>query len=268
VISRLRARWSALSAALLLLAAVLFATAMSADKIPPGYVVLRCTISPDGRFGVLVPKTEELEHLEMTYRPQNQVIDLATGNIIAVIRTNWVGATRHNHGGVLPTRWSKDDSLVLWQVDGKWFRDAVVLLKFSDGKLDWQADITRAAQAECLLRTRRAEPKLYARAMADNVRNGKAYPEGFSVQVSIIGDLRLPLQVRATLTSNPKALAELGMSPLLESTLLGFVDSEGRFQVTNFRVGRGLWKRYVGDAAESDDQPCRSDDVYVPTKDK
>jgi len=63
--------------------------------------VLRCTISPDGRFGVLVPKLEELEHLEMTYRPQNQVIELATGNVIAVIRTDWVGPTRQNHGGVL-----------------------------------------------------------------------------------------------------------------------------------------------------------------------
>jgi hypothetical protein len=246
------------------LGGLLFASVACADKIPPGYVVLRCTISPNVRFGVLVPKLEELEHLEMTTRAQNQVIELATGKVVAVIRTDWVGPTRQNHGGVLPARWSPDNSLLLWQVDGKWFRDAVVLLKFSNGKLDWQADITRAAQAECLLRTRRAEPKLYAQAMTDNVRDGKAYPDGFSVQVSVIGDLKLPLQVRATLTSNPKALEELGMSPLLESTLLGFVDSGGRFQVSNFRVGRGLWKKYVEDAAQSDAQPCRSDDIYVP----
>lgn len=227
--------------------------------------MLRCTISPDGRFGVLVPKFEELENLEMTYLPQNQVIEVATGNVIAVIRSDNVGATRHAHGGVLPTRWSSDDSLLLWQVDGKWFRDAVVLLKFSNGKLEWQTDLTRAVRAECLLRTRRAEPKLYARAMADHVRDGSAYPDGFSVQVSVVGDLKLPLQARATLTSDPKAVEE---QALLESSLLGFVDSDGRFQVSDFTVGRGLWRKYVEDVAEANDETCHSEDVYVPAKSK
>lgn len=241
--------------------------AVFADKIPPEYVILQCTISPDGRIGVLVPKSVELEHLEMTYRPQNQVIDLATGNVIAVIRTNWVGSTRHNHGGVLPAQWSKDGSLLLWQVDGKWFREAVVLLKFSNDKLDWQTDITRAAQAECLLRTRRAEPKLYAKAMAANARDGEAYPEGFSVQVSVMKDLKLPLQVRATLTSDPKAFEK---QALLESSLVGFIDLAGRFQVTDFRVGAGLWKKYVEDTFRDDinNRPCASDDIYVPPKNK
>jgi hypothetical protein len=263
--TRLRAVRIFLIRTLIAISGFLFASLTCADKIPPEYVVLRCTISPDGRFGVLVPKLEELGHLQMTYRPQNQVIELATGDVIAVIRTDKVGPTYQNRGGVLPARWSSDNSLLLWQVDGRFFRDAVVFLKFSNGKLEWQSDITRAAQAECLLRTRRAEPKLYARAMADRVRNGEAYPDGFSVQVSVISDLKLPLQVRATLTSNPKAFDE---PALLESSLLGFIDSEGRFQVSEFTVGRGLWKKYVEDVAEADDEPCRSDDIYVPTKSK
>lgn len=262
--TRLPATWSLLIKGLVGVIAVLFASISCADKIPSGYVVLRCTISPDGRFGVLVPKTDELEK---TIGAQNQVIDLATGNVIAVIRTRWVGATRHNHGGVLPARWSADNSLLLWRVDGKWFNDAVVLLKFSNDKLDWQADITRAAQAECLLRTRRAEPKLYARAMADNVRDGEAYPDGFSIQVLVVGDIKLPLQVRATLTSDPKALEE---PPLLESSLVGTLDSAGRFQVTDFTVGRGLWKKYVEDEADADvgNQRCQSDDIYIPPTSK
>ena len=258
---------SLLIKALVAIIAVLSASVICADKIPSGYVVLQCTISPDRRVGVLVPKTDELDELEKTTGAENQVIDLATGNVVAVIRTSQVGATRHNHGGVLPARWSADNSLLLWQVDGKWFRDAVVLLKFSNGKLDWQADITRAAQAECLLRTRRAEPKLYARAMADNVGNGAAYLDGFSIQVSVAGDIKVPLRVRATLTSDPKALGE---PPLLESSLVGVVDSAGRFQVTEFTVGRGLWKKYVEDAANADvgDQTCPSDDIYIPPTSK
>lgn len=265
--TRLSATRSLLFRGLVGMIAVLIASISCADKIPLGYVVLRCTISPDGRFGVWVPKTGELENLEKTTGAQNQVIDLATGNVIAVIRTRWIGATRHNHGGVLPARWSADNSLLLWQVDGKWFNDSVVLLKFNNDKLDWQADITRAAQAECLLRTRRAEPKLYARAMADNVRDGEAYPDGFSIQVSVVGDIKLPLQVRATLTSDPKAV---GKPPLLESSLAGTLDSAGSFQVTDFTVGRGLWKKYVEDAADANvgGQPCQSDDIYIPPTSK
>jgi hypothetical protein len=100
--------------------------------------------------------------------------------------------------------------------------------------------------------------------MADNVRDGEAYPDGFSIQVSVAGDIKLPLQVRATLTSDPKALEE---PPLLESSLVGVVDAAGRFQVTDFTVGRGLWKKYVEDAADADagDQPCQSDDIYIPS---
>lgn len=236
-----------------------------AEKIPDDYVILRCTVSPDGRFGVLVPETDKLNELHMTTGAENQVIELATGNVIAVIRTDQIGATRHNHGGVLPARWSSDDSLLLWQVDGKWFREAVVLLKFSKTKLDWQADITRAAQAECLLRTRRAEPNLYARAMAQNTGSGEAYPDGFSIQVSVAGDIKLPLQVRATLTSDPKALEE---PPLLESSLVGILDSAGRFQVTDFTVGKGLWKKYVEDVPEGDNETCKSDDIYALPKSK
>ena len=139
-----------------------------------------------------------------------------------------------------------------------------MLLKFSDDKLDWQADITRAAQAECLLRTRRAEPKLYAHAMADNIRDGEAYPDGFSIQVSVVGvTSNYGCKVRATLTSDPKALGE---PPLVESSLVGTVDSAGRFQVTDFTVGHGLWKKCVEDAADADvgDQRCQSDDIYIP----
>ena len=151
---------------------------------------------------------------------------------------------------------------MLWQVDGKWFRDAVVLLKFSNGSLEWQSDITRAAQAECLLHARRAAPKLYSQAMAKNVRDGRAYPGGFSIEVSVMGALKFPLKVRATLTSNPKASPETE-PPLLEASLLGLVDSNGRFQVTNFTVGRGLWKKYVEETAESESSPCAPDDIYV-----
>ena len=95
-----------------------------AQHIPKGFVVPKCTLSPDGRYGVTVPVLDQHEDSE---NPENSVIELKTGRTIAVIKTKVTGWNRMAHGGVLPCRWSPDGSLLLWEVDGKWFRDAVVL---------------------------------------------------------------------------------------------------------------------------------------------
>ena len=157
-----------------------------------------------------------------------------------------------NHGGVLPCRWSSDGSLLLWTVDGKWFPDAVVLLKFKDGVLEWQLDVKKAAQTESLARTKRAAPAQYAKAKNANAGSGSAYPEGFSIYVQALDPISAPLKIRATLTSDPKDIEGF---PKLESYLTGIVDHNGRFSVADFHVGRGYWRRFV----ESVDglEPCK-----------
>jgi hypothetical protein len=209
-------------------------SAWAAENIPKGFVVPECTRSPDGRYGVTVPIFGEHEESE---EPKNSVVEMATGKIIAVIDAKWTGWTRMAHGDVLPCRWSSDGSLLLWEVDGKWFRDAVVLLKFKEGKLEWQRDLTAIGQAESLKRTKRAAPDRYAKAKRDNAGNGAAYPEGFSIDVDVSDPIAFPLQVRATLTADPKAT---GFITILESTLTGLVDAAGKFVVKDFTLGTGL----------------------------
>src|SRR5438105_2664218 len=82
-------------------------TVVSAEtqNIPKGFVVLKCTLSTDGRFGVTVPVLDQHRDSE---NPKNSVVELKTGRTIAAIKTRWTGWNRMGHGGVLPCRWSPD----------------------------------------------------------------------------------------------------------------------------------------------------------------
>jgi hypothetical protein len=185
----------------LIIATLSMGVSALAQTIPKGYVVPKCTLSSDGRFGVTVPILDDYEQIP---NPKNSVIELKTGKVIAVIKAKFTGWNRQNHGGVLPCRWSPGGSLLLWEVDGKWFSDALVLLKFKNGELEWQLDILRAAQTAMLVRTKRATPRRYALAKQANYGSGSAYPEGFTVAVAAADPVSLPLNVQAALTSDPK----------------------------------------------------------------
>ena len=163
-----------------------------AQNVPKGFVVPQCTLSPDGKFGVTVPVLDQ--HADSA-NPKNSVIELKTGKVVAVIKSKFTGWNRQNHGGVLPCRWAKDGSLLLWEVDGKWFSDALVLLKFKNGQLEWQVDILRTAQTEMLARTKQAAPKRYALARTANDGNGSAYSKGFTIAVAAADPIALPLNI-------------------------------------------------------------------------
>src|SRR4051812_41378597 len=82
----------------------------AAPPIPKGYQVPAESISSDQRLGVTVPITSAEPK-----DARNRVIDLKTGEVVATLKgeTGW---TRHNHGGVLPARWGKDNSILVWAV--------------------------------------------------------------------------------------------------------------------------------------------------------
>jgi hypothetical protein len=227
--------WAAL---LTSLALVTLAVRAQCDPIPKGFVVPPCTISPDGRYGVTVPLLDQEERLGDA---KNSVIELKTGKVIAVIKSKFTGWNRQNHGGVLPCRWSNDGSLLLWEVDGKWFSDSLVLLKFENGALRWQTDILRGAQTEMLVRTKQAAPKKYTLAREANAGSGSAYPEGFTIGVAANGPVALPLNIHAALTSNPK---QINSFPQLGSELTGFVDSHGNFNVTAFKLRNDAYEQF------------------------
>ncbi len=220
-------------ALLFLLAVVTLQFANAAERnVPKGFNVPDSSLSPDKRFGVTVPiRALHGEKAE----PKNSLIELATGRVLTVIKaeTAWDHA---NHREVMPARWSKDGSLLLWEVDGKWFHDAFVLIKVVDGEVKWQTDALKAAQQEILARTKKAAPKQYAAAKKQNEGSGSAYPEGFSIDVDVVGSgsISTPLRLKVVLSSNPKQIEDI---PSLYSHMDVEVDAEGRFTVKKFSLG-------------------------------
>ena len=215
-----------------LLAANLIITAPAQSAPPPGFTIPKITLSPDKRFGVLVPDEKRYDAGE-----KNKLVEVRTGRILAVIAGE-PGMERMNHGGVDPTRWSADGALLLWHVEGKWFPRALVLIKLNNGKVQWQLDLMKASQGEILARARKASPAKYAAARKENAGNGSAYPDGFTVDVTTDGDeetsVALPLRVHVTLTSNPKGLDDIPANARLNATLEAEVGPDGKFKVLKF----------------------------------
>jgi hypothetical protein len=206
--------------------------AAAGQTVPAGYKILDITLSPDHRYGVTVPDLN-------TPNSQNSLVEVETGRVLAVIEAN-TGYERANHNSVLPSRWAKDDSLLLWEVDSKWCDTALVLLKLQNGAVAWQLDLLKSGQQAILALTKRAKPKKYAAAKAKNRGSGSDYPDGFTVDVVAEGDKNeaplLPLKIHAYLTSNPKSI-EGREDTDLDSRLDAVVDKDGKFRVTNFHLG-------------------------------
>lgn len=209
-------------------------TAHAERAVPPGFTIPEITLSPDKRFGVLVPDEKRYDAGE-----KNKLVEVSTGRVLAVIAGE-PGMERMNHGGIMPARWATDSSLLLWCVSGKWFPRAFVLIKLSDGKVQWQMDLLKTAQQEILARARKAAPEKYAAAKKQNAGNGSAYPEGFTVDVTTGGEegtpITLPLRVQVTVTSNPKGLEDYPKNAELDATLEAEVIANGKFKVLQFNL--------------------------------
>jgi len=217
----------------ILFALVLTAAISQARSEPPaGFTIPKNTLSPDKRFGVLVPDEQRYDAGE-----KNKLVEVGTGHVLAVIAGE-PGMEHMNHGGVDPTRWSADSLLLLWRVDGKWFPRALVLIRLNGGKVQWQLDLLKTAQQEILARARKAAPEKYTAAKKQNAGNGSAYPDGFTVDVTTDGEgttsVDLPLRVHVTLMSDPKAIKDFPQDAQLDATLEGEVGAEGKFKVVSF----------------------------------
>jgi len=206
--------------------------AAAGPPVPAGYTILDITLSPDHRYGVTVPDLN-------TPNPQNSLVEVETGRVLTVIQAN-TGYESANYNSVLPSRWAKDNSLLLWEVDSKWCDTALVLLKLQNGAVVWQLDLLKTGQQAILALTKLAKPKKYFAAKEENRDSGSDYPDGFTVDIVAEGNenkaLSLPLKAHAYLTSNPKSIVGQDITNL-DSRLDAVVDKDGKFRVTNFHLG-------------------------------
>src|SRR5216117_2611763 len=194
---------------------------ITGKQFPDGFGVERSSLSPDKRYGVLVPT--DFDHYDDT-KPQNELVEVNTGRTLALIDAEPGKAGFMNHGGIQPSRWSADGSLLLWEVAGKWSPRALVLLKIEDGKVKWQRNLLKMAQQAILTRTRKFLPKDFAAFTAIDVKvTGKED-----------APLSLPLAVHAEFDTNPKAM-EPPPSVYVHSEMEATIDSEGKFIVKSFR---------------------------------
>jgi hypothetical protein len=207
------------------------------------YITPPSTFSPDHRFGVTVP----VFHIEAAQEPDdrmNKVVELRTGNLVAVLHADRPGYDRAlNHHEAPVARWSPDSSVLLWEIGGKWCPDALILLKVKQNRAKWQLDLLRIAQQAVLSRTRNAKPQQYKICKDDNAGSGSAFPEGFTINVTTDPQyakiVSLPLAIHADLTANPK---QIEGKPNLDSHLDGMVTEDGKFFVKDFQLGaRKQW---------------------------
>ena len=217
---------------------ILFSASVLATAAPlnTDYITPPFTFSPDHRYGVMIP----VFHMDAAQQPderENKVVDLHTNQVVAVIHGEPGYDRRLNFHETAPPLWSADSSVLLWKVDGKWFPDALVLLRLKDDKEQWQLDLMRESQRAILSRTKDASPQRYAAAKQANAGNGSAYPEGFTVNVTTDEDkIAFPYHVLVDLIADPKGPED---SPdNLQSHLDAIVTQEGKYIVTKFSMGR------------------------------
>jgi hypothetical protein len=194
---------------------------ITGKQFSDGFGVVRSSLSPDKRYGVLAPA--DFDHYDEA-KHQNKLVEVNTGRTLAVIDAETGKAGFMNHGGIQPSRWSADGSLLLWEVAGKWSPRALVLLKIEDGKAKWQRNLLKMAQQAILTRTRKFLPKDFAAFTA------------IDVQVTGKEDapLSLPLAVHAEFDTNPKAIVP-PPSVYVHSEMEATIDSDGKLIVKEFR---------------------------------
>lgn len=229
-----------------------------AASLPEGFAIPSCTLSPDGRLGVLVPDGDRYQE-----NNGNRLVDTATGKEVALILAG-TGMEHMNHGGIYP-QWAEDGSGLLWLVGGKWVPRAMVYLLIADGKVKWQQDLLTLSQQEILKQVRKADPVAYAAAMEENKRPGTAYPDGFTIDVKVVGrEDGLPLRFLVALTADPlhlncplggktlsgriyeplpserKPFDVMPMGEVVEARMHGILAADGSITWSGFRVGTGV----------------------------
>lgn len=198
-----------------------------------GYTMPATTISPDGRYGITVPSLADA-----ITDPKNEVIEIKTGRIVGAIPKEYAAFDRMNHGGIVPACWTGDDSMFLWQVDGKWGFDTEILVKLERGKIKKVVDVLNELQQEFLRRARQAVPNKYAAVKAAGAGDGSWWKDGFATDFVLDSSgrpLKFPMLFHCFLSSDPKGAED--KRDKVEARMTAQVNEDGTFKVDDFYLG-------------------------------
>ena len=205
--------------------------------VPPKDDIPTTTYSPHARYGVTVPKLEDYKSPgdQSPNGPKNKVVEIKTAHVLGAIQAD-VAFAGENHEELEPW-WTADESMLLWQVDGKWGYATEVLVKLADGKIKSQVDILSLLQQEILRRTRAAVPTKYAAVKAQGKGDGSWFKDGFAIDCVLTAegdDMKFPMPFHVFLTSNPKSIE--GMVTV-DSRMSGTISENGTIVVNDFHLG-------------------------------
>lgn len=127
---------------------------------------------------------------------------------------------------------------MLWAVTSKWCHRSLVYLQIANDRVVWQSDLLRTSQQEILMRVKAAAPEPYAAAVQENRGNGKAYPEGFTIDVEPDkgAEEHLPLRFLVCLTSGPKGFSGVPAEAAIVASMRGVLAENGSITWANFKV--------------------------------
>jgi len=204
---------------------------------PEGFRIAPASVSPDGRYGVLVP---DVAHYKENGPPQNQLVEVKSGAVLATIDAETFA---EGSNGDLRCAWSQDGSVLVWYVEGHLMPSAYIMLKVEGDKVAWQVDVAKSVQQIIVPQAKSAAPENYAAAVKFNKGNGSAYPDGFTVTETFPeAGFTLPWQGRALLNSNPKNFPSSGPDTTIPpSANLGaridfIIARDGAFSAADFQI--------------------------------
>jgi hypothetical protein len=210
------------------------------QTVPKGFFISDDTLSPDHKYGVTVFDNSD-DNVEAPDNAKSQIIEVKTGHLLGAIQSD-LAQKNMNHDSIVPTRWTADDSMLVWQVDGKWGFSDIVLIKLADGKIKSQTDLLNLLQQEILKRTQAASPKKYAEVKGTSGEFGSWYKDGFAIDCVLDqkgdgtdGPLKFPLVYDVFLTSNTKG--DEGMVNV-DSRMTAKVNLDGTVHVDEFHMGK------------------------------
>jgi sugar lactone lactonase YvrE len=137
----------------------------SSTGLPPEYakeyLVARSTTSPDKKFAVIYPKfSDDVADTENESKNKNYLVALQPFQVLDALPTKFPYFEHQSHGG-LGAEWSKDSSVALITLDGKWGPRDVFLVELRDGKLNRITNIARKAHDLLLPNYRKAKAARY-----------------------------------------------------------------------------------------------------------
>lgn len=175
---------------------------------PPGFQILKSTLSPDRTMAVVAP---DHDHYLEDGPPQNKLVNVKTGEDLATLNApTYFKDAEIVQNDVEPAAcWSEDGFVFAWVLTGKWMPTACLFLALEDGAVAWQTDVLTLVGNKAVAKTKAALPKNCAAVKEHNKSYGSAYRDGFTVDIETPeAGFELPWTGTATLNSNDKDLTD------------------------------------------------------------